>query len=140
MFSTINFGGEPLFIYDNDGINEMMKELVVSDYSLESMSRQFTHERDTEDKVPITIWPCIKPKRVHKFLVHLVLSLGRFETEMDLWYAGSIAEVFYNAKLLPRNPLEEGLSTQDEVDLIIKKYVDQQFFTLHVPSQIYKSL
>ena len=127
-FLQLMFGGEPLFIYDNDGITEMMKDIVVSDYSLESMSRQFTHERDTEDKVPIPIWPCIKPKRVHKFLVHLVLSLGRFETEMDLWNAGSIAEVFYNAKLLPRNPLEEGLPTQDEVDLIIKKYVDQQLF------------
>eukprot|EP00957_Ditylum_brightwellii_P015519 1169097-Ditylum_brightwellii.AAC.1 len=70
-----------------------MKELVVLDYSLESMSRQFTYECDTEDKIPIPIWPCIKPKR-----------------------------------LLPRNQLEEGLPTQDAVDLIIKKYVDQQLF------------
>eukprot|EP00957_Ditylum_brightwellii_P070149 5328700-Ditylum_brightwellii.AAC.1 len=65
----------------------MMKERVVLDHNLESMSSQFTHERDTEDKVPI---------------------------QTQNVYISSIAEVFYNAKLLPRNPLEEGLPTQDE--------------------------
>eukprot|EP00957_Ditylum_brightwellii_P152079 11579309-Ditylum_brightwellii.AAC.1 len=99
------------YIYN---MNDKMKEVVVSDYSFGNMSRQFTHEGGTEDKVSIPIWPCINPMCVHKFLVHLVLSLGHFKTEMDLWNAGSIAEVFYNAKLLPKNPLEEGLPIQDE--------------------------
>eukprot|EP00957_Ditylum_brightwellii_P044027 3341065-Ditylum_brightwellii.AAC.3 len=45
---------------------------------------------------------------------------------MNLWNADSIAKVFYNKKLLSRNPLEEGLPTQCGVDLIIKKYVDLQ--------------
>eukprot|EP00957_Ditylum_brightwellii_P171382 13047426-Ditylum_brightwellii.AAC.1 len=65
----------------------------------------------------------------------------RFQTELELWDATSLAEVFYNAKLLPRHPVREGLPTLWEVESILKKYIDQQlFYTVSSKSDLQKSL
>ena len=86
-------------------------------------SSLFFHDDDNNINLPIPIWPCIKPTKGHKFLVHILLSMGRFNNEMELWNASSLAEAFYNAKLLPSlNPSE------NDITAILRRYIDEQLF------------
>lgn len=62
-----------------------------------------------------------------KFLISLILSLGRFHNEIELWSAASINEVFYNASLIPVHPSIRH-PTSKEINNVLRMYVDQYLF------------
>ena len=64
--------------------------------------------------------------------IHVILSMGIFSNEVDLWSEGtSIADISYNAKLIPNQPSDQSPPTQADVDLVLFKYIDEQL--LHLP-------
>ena len=74
----------------------------------------------TIDDTPVQVVTSnIVPSNRRRFLVHFVLSNGKFETEPDLFNHLSMLEVFINCKLLP---LKSSYTIQDACDLV-KFYV-----------------
>ena len=94
---------------------------------------KFLHKDDEfTKKLPLCVISPIKPTRSNKFLIHVILSMGIFSNEVDLWSEGtSIADIFYNAKLIPNQPSDQSPPTQADVDLVLFKYIDEQL--LHLP-------
>ena len=68
-------------------------------------------------KLPIPVYSYIQPKLQHQFILHLFLSFGRFETELDLVRHPNLRNYFRYAKLIGDNDNEESL----------KKYSDEIF-------------
>ena len=77
------------------------------------------------DQVPLTVFNSIRATNASKFFIHILLSLGSFDTEFDLWNTGSIRETFVNAGLF--NPNEDAT---DQILSICKRYVSEQLLFL----------
>ena len=60
-------------------------------------------------KLPIPVYSYIRPSIQHQFILHLLLSLGRYETEMDLVKHQTLRDSFRYAKLIGNNNDEESL-------------------------------
>jgi predicted GIY-YIG superfamily endonuclease len=95
------------------------------------ISTLFLTKEDQDDKLPLPVIIPVKPNRPQKFLISLILSLGHFDNEIELWHATSLHEVFYNASLIPFHPSVR-LPSLDEIDNILKMYVDR--FLLYIPA------
>lgn len=67
----------------------------------------------------VSVISAVKPWDRTKFLTHICLSLGHYETEMDIFCSVSIAEAMYKAGLLP----SISNITRDDILCIMKKYV-----------------
>jgi len=82
-------------------------------------------------QLPIIVLPPVKPTQTNRFLIHLLLSLGSYSNESELFNVTSIIESFKNAKLTG-NFSSNGESTMNDVLYITKKYIEEQLF--FVPS------
>jgi GIY-YIG catalytic domain. len=91
----------------------------------------FLTNDDRDVKLPLPVIVPVKPNRPQKFLISLILSLGRFHNEIELWNAGSLNEVFYNASLIPVHPSIR-FPTCEEIERVLKMYVDQ--YLLYIPA------
>jgi hypothetical protein len=95
------------------------------------ISTLFLTKEDQDDKLPLPVIIPVKPNRPQKFLISLILSLGQFDNEIELWHATSLHKVFYNASLIPVHPSVR-LPSLDEIDNVLKMYVDK--FLLYIPA------
>ena len=83
----------------------------------------FVCER-TSKYLPITWYDSVRPTRTNRFLVHILLSMGYFRDEYELFTTPSLRHSFHKAGLLdPTNPLE---SCKD----LVKEYVLSQLVCL----------
>ena len=67
----------------------------------------------------VSVISLVKPWETTHFMTHLCLSLGKYETEMDLFCKGDIKEAFYMAGLVPSSTS----ITRFDVLQILRKYV-----------------
>lgn len=67
----------------------------------------------------VAVISLVKPWDVTKFLTHVCLSLGRYQTEIDLFNTGNMRQAFVTAGLLPSS----GVVTRSEVLDIVRRYV-----------------
>ena len=67
----------------------------------------------------VSVISCPKPWDRTKFLTHLCLSLGRYETEIDIFCSGDIKEAFFNAGLMPSS----ASITRIDILRILKQYI-----------------
>ena len=74
-------------------------------------------------RLPIPVFSNVVPKNSVRFITHIVLSMGHFETENDLWTSSDMVQVFKHAKLLPNT---SNCVTEEHVDAILKKWVTDQ--------------
>ena len=98
---------------------------------------QFFHQSTTNTKF-VSNNPCLSktvaevvtsnilPSNPSRFLIHLILSMGHFETELDLFKCATLLDVFRKAELL---------SKQENMDManlkaIMRKYILQQLMFL----------
>lgn len=73
--------------------------------------------------LPTVVFSDIKPTNPTKFLVHLLLSMGRFRTEYELLHQPNMLSSFVYAKLLvPRDSPEFESSVND----LIRRYIVEQ--------------
>jgi hypothetical protein len=70
----------------------------------------FIYDDDGEE-MPIVVFSRVSPNRGSNFLLHMMLVLGEFDTELDLRAAGSMKDSLAMAKLIPTEDLrnEEAL-------------------------------
>ncbi|XP_047738244.1 uncharacterized protein LOC125177549 [Hyalella azteca] len=80
----------------------------------------------TADKDVVVVFTCIEPTSTHKFLVHLLLTLGSFVTELQIFRGPTLLHAFQYAQLIAdvNNPTEE------EALSIIRLYVMTQLSSL----------
>jgi DNA polymerase III delta prime subunit len=82
-------------------------------------------------ELPIVVFSNVKPRNACKFAIHVLLSMGHFSTERDLWVSSSVRKAFVIAKLVPdRN----GPSTDDDVDALLKYWIEDQLRTYPIGS------
>ena len=75
----------------------------------QSKHHDFVHETllyddDSEEHLPIPVFLYVRPNFATQFILHILLSLGRFRTEIDLCQHRTLRESFRYAKLIgPKN-------------------------------------
>ena len=83
----------------------------------EGFSLRFVLTTDTNDF--ISVITLVRPWDRAKFLVHLCLSLGTYDTETDLFCVGDLKESFRRAGLITSTDI----ITQDDILNIVREYV-----------------
>ena len=79
---------------------------------------------ETDDHLPIPVYSLLTPTMSLQFINHIMLSFGRFSTEIDLSLHGTIKEKFRQAKLIGTNDDEESL--QRYANEICVRYIKEQ--------------
>ena len=84
---------------------------------------QSPNRHAAESPLPIPVHSCVKPANATKFLFHILLSMGCFETELDLLGFPTIRESFVYAGLIDD---DSDQSIRDSVTWLIRRYVIEQ--------------
>ena len=75
--------------------------LIICNHNESESDRQlFIYDDSTEHDLPIPVYSSVTPHNAVEFLVHMMLMLGEFETELDLQMQGSMRESLAMAKLI----------------------------------------
>jgi hypothetical protein len=80
----------------------------------------FTHH--SEAMLPVPVFSNIKPSNASRFLFHLLLSLGEYDTEMDLLVHSTSQQAFIGAKLIS----DDISSIEDSVVKLTRRYIVEQ--------------
>ena len=84
----------------------------------EGIPCQFIRDDGRKD-YPIVVYSKVVPEQQMKFVLHLLLVLGEYNTELDLKNAVSMREAFARAKLIPFNlPDDAGILEKCSIQLI----------------------
>jgi hypothetical protein len=96
------------------------------------MKQLFLHVDVNDDSdLPIVVLPPVKPTQSSQFVIHLLLSLGTYSNEAELFNMSSIVESFCNAQLFSDNT--PGIPpTINDVYNITKRYIAEQLFLFHL--------
>ena len=74
--------------------------------------------------LPVPVFSYTRPTNAVQFLLHLMLSLGRFSTEIDLTTHISIRECLRYAKLI--GPSDDPLDLENYSNLLLRKWFLEQ--------------
>jgi hypothetical protein len=102
-------------------------------YDFETLRSRFFVLGDNT-KLPIPVFSNIKPTQPHRFLIHVLLSMGDFNNELELWEQGSIKNAFVKARLISVLHLEE--SVKD----LVRRYVMEQLLFMPGGTQMFDQL
>ena len=87
---------------------------------------RFVDNVDIDELLPIPVCSNITPNEPVPFLLHLMLMLGKFETELDLHITGSIRENLYYAKLIGKEYNNPNSQHKYVLDLT-RKFIEEVF-------------
>ena len=80
--------------------------------------------------LPLPLFSSVRSSNATKFFVHILLSMGTFDTEYELWDVTSVRSAFENANLLRRNATDAEIA--EDLKQVSHRYVSEQL--LFVPS------
>ena len=115
-------------------IYHMMKEIynvivhpnnVEDEEFITHATRYLIYNDDEEEHLPIPVYSYIRPTMGTQFILHILLSLGRYTTEIDLILQPSLRDSFRYAKLI---------GSEDNIESL-QKYSDE-VFVLFIESQM----
>ena len=86
--------------------------------------KNLIYDDDHEDHLPIPVFSYIRPTMGTQFILHLLLSLGSFSTELDLVHHFSIRESLRHAKLI--GPHDDPESLQKYSNKLLKTFITEQ--------------
>ena len=66
----------------------------------------------------------VKPTLGPRFILHILLSLGEFETEIDLLLHQNLREAFRYAKLI--GPEDDEASLKEYSSHLLRRYIEEQ--------------
>ena len=81
------------------------------------------YHREHED-LPIVWWNSIPPTQSHRWIVHLLISMGSFDNEFSLFANGSLRNCFKAAKLI--NDLSDDGVLKFQILTLLRRYVLEQ--------------
>ena len=76
------------------------------------------------DHLPIPVYSYIKPTMGTQFILHLLLLMGHFSTEIDLTLNETLRESFRYANLI--GPLDDEESLQQYSNELLRKFIEEQ--------------
>ena len=76
--------------------------------------------------LPIIWYNSVKPVQANQWLIHILLSMGEFDNEMNLLCNGNIKHSFVRAKLLQHDPATH----KSGVNELLKRYIQEQLIYL----------
>jgi len=83
-------------------------------------------DRNGEDeKLPIVVFSRISPNRSTHFLLHIMLVLGEYVTELDLRSAGSMKMSLVKAKLIPNKDLDSLDMMKTYANILKKRVIEE---------------
>jgi predicted GIY-YIG superfamily endonuclease len=100
---------------------------------IQTLRNMFFELGDTS-KLPVPVFSNIKPTTPHRFLIHVLLSMGEFQNELELWEEGTIQRAFLKARLISNNDQEAS------VRALVKKYVMEQLLFMPGGTQMFDRL
>ena len=104
----------------------------------ENFYSSFIYNDDREEHLPIPVYSYIRQTTGTPFILHILLSLGHYKTEIDLLQHGSLRESFCYAKLIgPENYYE---SLQNYYDRFFVLFIEEQLIYLPNSRSIIDSL
>ena len=82
------------------------------------------HTSERIYRFPVMVHSNVKPTNPHRFLVHLLLCYGWFETELDLFIYPTIRECFQAARLIA--PTATSADLNEQVRLLLRRWIMDQ--------------
>ena len=79
---------------------------------------------DEHRHIPIPVFSYVKPTMGPRFILHILLSLGEFDTELDLILHRTLRDSFRYAKLF--GPLDDDESLKEYSNHLLRKYIENQ--------------
>ena len=84
---------------------------------------QFACEEEYED-IPVFWFQTVRASQTDSFLYHLLLSMGSFDTELELCAQGSMQRAFVHARLMRDTSDHEVI--KQEVQILVQRYIEEQ--------------
>ena len=96
---TIEFIQKTIRIYRSAESDEEILSESEKDF-LNFTSNNILYIQDIDLKLKVPVYTYIKPQMGHQFILHILLSMGRFETELDLTLHSNLRNALRYAKLI----------------------------------------
>ena len=74
----------------------------------------------------------VKPTNFHKFLIHLLLRMGTFDTEIILFKSCNIKQRFIDSGIL-KDPTPSDATNIEDINRVFVKYILDQL--LNIPTE-----
>ena len=123
VFSTEHIAVLDAFGFDNISTRRRIEKKV----NLVDLS-MFVDETYEVPRLPLVLHDCVRPSNTNKFFVHILLSMGNFVTEYDLWDTSNVRGAFVNAGLLRTDASPEDV--KEDMQALARRYVSEQLFFL----------
>ena len=105
--------------------NDNDERLIQQDQQLRRhIFENLLYDDDDKDHLPIPVFSYITPTMTTSFLLHIMLSMGRFETEVDILMHESLRECLRYCKLIGESDDDESLKSY--ADNLTKQYIIEQ--------------
>ena len=119
LFQCLNFIVHGIVVDAN-------RYLDFSQPELEDMHERFVDRKCNKgDSLPLPLFNLVKPTQTNRFLIHLLLSMGRFNNEGELFHGNTMAQFFSNASLITS---VENVSEADVLNLTKRFIMEQLLF------------
>lgn len=115
--------------FECDGIATRKK---IQSFATDLEPSIFIDQSYNEDHVPLAIYSNIKPCNGSKFFIHILLSMGSFNTEYELWNVSDVRQSFIVAGLLSDSANQDKELAKAELKDVAHRYVSEQL--LYVPA------
>ena len=110
---------------DETSLDNVLSETDLAFYNF--AQKQLIHPREKDlsySNLPVPVYTFTRPSMGHQFILHILLSMGRFETEVDLTLHSSLRKSLRYAKLI--GPNDDNESLQQYSKDLLKKFVLEQ--------------
>jgi hypothetical protein len=121
LFELLNFIQHGVVVNGNRYLNWSQQEL------RDTYSKFIDQKVDSKALLPFPLFNVVKPTQTNRFLIHLLLSMGRFNNEGDLFKGQKMADYFFNAGLIG----DGDNVTEEDVLNLTKRFIMEQL--LYVP-------
>lgn len=88
-----------------------------------------------DEFLPLPLFSSVRPSNATKFFVHILLSMGTFDTEYELWDVTSVKSAFENANLLRRNATDA--EVEEDLKEVAHRYVSEQLLFVPAGSKLF---
>ena len=91
--------------------------------------------RSKTSRTPVVVFSNIRPEDPTRFLVHLLTSMGKFETEFELMSQGNIKQSFIKAKLFTES--RDVNEQEASLDRLLKRYILEQLIYYPISTKVF---
>jgi len=114
LFELLNYGCYGIIppseahLQDHPNINVLLDLFVDVEYGYDT-------------KLPLPVFSTVKPHQTNRFLIHVLLSMGSYSNEAELFAGQTPTQWFRNAKLLPGQ--DDDPVTEEDINNLTKKVI-----------------